>query len=172
MPHIDAADGERELRYGGLDNQRLGGLRWESLETIRSWSTLPLVLKGILSPEDARLAVDAGVDAIVVSTHGGRQLDRAIATADALPGVAEAVAGRCEVWVDGGIRRGLDVVAALALGATGVLVGRPFYWALAAGGRAGVERAIDIVRAELSIALPLVGCASISDLTPELIAAR
>jgi 4-hydroxymandelate oxidase len=172
MPHIDAADGERELRYGGLDNQRLGGLRWDSLETIRSWSSLPLVLKGILSPVDARLAVESGVDAIVVSTHGGRQLDRAIATADALPGIVEAVAGRCEVWVDGGIRRGLDIVAALALGATGVLVGRPFYWALAAGGRAGVERAIAILRHELELALPLLGVASTREITPDLLVRR
>jgi len=131
---------------------------------------MPLVVKGILSPEDARLAVEAGVAGIVVSTHGGRQLDRAISAPDALPGIVEAVAGRCEVWVDGGIRRGLDVLTAIALGATGVLVGRPYYWALAASGRAGVVRASEILAAELALALPLVGCTSIAEVGPELLA--
>jgi 4-hydroxymandelate oxidase len=170
MPHIDGAGGdERAQRYGNLDDQRTQGLTWDSIADVRSWSSLPLVLKGLLSPEDAALAAEAGVDAIVVSNHGGRQLDRSIATADALPGVAEAVAGRCEVWVDGGIRRGLDVVAALALGATGVLVGRPLYWALAAGGQAGVERAIALLRRELELALPLLGCASFAEVQRELL---
>jgi len=164
MSHMDAADAERQHRYGGLDDQRIAGLTWDSLAEIRSWSSLPLVLKGILSPADAKLAVEAGAAGIVVSTHGGRQLDRAISSAAALAGVVDAVAGRCEVWADGGIRRGLDIVTAIALGATGVLIGRPFYWALAAGGRAGVERAAEIVRGELALALPLMGAASIQAL--------
>jgi 4-hydroxymandelate oxidase len=170
MAHMDAAGDERDHRYGGLEDQRIAGLTWESLAEIRSWSSLPLILKGILSPEDAVLAVEAGAAAIVVSTHGGRQLDRSISSAAALTPVVDAVAGRCEVWVDGGIRRGLDVLTAIALGATGVLVGRPFYWALAAGGRAGVAKAIDILRAELAIALPLLGTASLRDVTRELLA--
>ena len=170
MSHVDAADAERQHRYGGLDNQRIAGLTWEILAEIRSWSSLPLVLKGILSPADAALAVEAGAAAIVVSTHGGRQLDRTISSAAALAGVADAVAGHCEVWVDGGIRRGLDIVTALALGASGVLVGRPFYWALASAGRAGVERAAAILRAELALALPLLGCASLADFDRELLA--
>jgi 4-hydroxymandelate oxidase len=170
MPLIDAAGDERVRRYGGLEDQRSQGLTWETLAEIRSWSSLPLVVKGILSPADAALAADAGVSAIVVSTHGGRQLDRAISSADALAGVVEAVDGQCEVWVDGGIRRGLDVLTAIALGATGVLVGRPFYWALAAGGRAGVERAIDILRAEISLGLPLLGCSSVAEVGRELLA--
>jgi 4-hydroxymandelate oxidase len=170
MPHIDGAGVDRAQRYGTLDNQRSEGLTWGSLPEIRSWSSLPLVLKGILSPEDARLAVEAGVDGIVVSTHGGRQLDRSVATADALAAIVEAVDGGCEVWVDGGIRRGLDIVTALALGASGVLVGRPFYWALAAGGRSGVERAAGILRRELELALPLLGCASIAEVGPGLLA--
>lgn len=171
MPHIDGAgDEERGQRYGHLDNQRTEGLTWDSLAEVRSWSSLPLVLKGILAPDDARLAVEAGADAIVVSNHGGRQLDRSIATADALPAIAAAVGGRCEVWVDGGIRRGLDIVTARALGATGVLVGRPFYWALAAAGRAGVERAIGLLHRELELALPLLGCASLAEIGPELLA--
>jgi 4-hydroxymandelate oxidase len=140
------------------------------LAEIRAWSSLPLILKGILSPADAALAAEAGAAAIVVSTHGGRQLDRSISSAAALADCVDAVRGRCEVWADGGIRRGLDVLTAIALGAAGVLVGRPFYWALAAGGRAGVERAIDILRAELAIALPLLGAASLKDVTRDLLA--
>jgi 4-hydroxymandelate oxidase len=170
MPHMDEAEDAPTTRYGALEHQRGGVLTWESVAEIRSWSSLPLVLKGILSPDDARLAVEAGVAGIVVSTHGGRQLDRSITSADALPGVVEAVGGRCEVWADGGIRRGLDVVAALALGATGVLVGRPFYWALATAGRGGVEHAAAILRAELELALPLLGCTSFAEVSPELLA--
>jgi isopentenyl diphosphate isomerase/L-lactate dehydrogenase-like FMN-dependent dehydrogenase len=170
LPHLDAAGDERDRRYGAIEDQWIAGLTWESIGEIGTWSSMPLVVKGILSPEDARLAVEAGVAGIVVSTHGGRQLDRAISTADALPAIVDAVAGRCEVWVDGGIRRGLDVLTAIALGATGVLVGRPYYWALAAGGRAGVIRASEILAAELSLALPLLGCASVADVGPELLA--
>jgi 4-hydroxymandelate oxidase len=170
MSHVDAVAAERIHRYGGLDNQRIVGLTWDTLAEIRSWTALPVVLKGILSPADAELAVEAGAAAIVVSTHGGRQLDRSISSAAALAAVADAVAGRCEVWADGGIRRGLDVLTAIALGASGVLVGRPFYWALAAGGRAGVEQAVDILHAELSIALPLLGAASLGDVTRDLVA--
>jgi 4-hydroxymandelate oxidase len=170
MPHIDPAAGERDQRYGGLANQRLGGLTWDSLLGIRSWSSMPLVLKGILAPADAARAAEAGVDAIVVSNHGGRQLDRSITSAEALPSIVDAVDGRCEVWVDGGVRRGLDVLTALALGATGVLVGRPFYWALAAGGRAGVERAIDILRAEIELAMALLGVRELGELSGDLLA--
>jgi 4-hydroxymandelate oxidase len=171
MPHMDAAGDTPPSRYGRLEDQRGGGLTWDSLAEIRSWSSLPFVLKGILSPDDARIAAEAGVDAIVVSTHGGRQLDRAVTSVDVLADVVDAVGGRCEVWADGGIRRGLDVVTALALGATGVLVGRPFYWALAAGGQAGVERAAAVLRAELELALPLLGCVSVSELGRDLLRA-
>jgi 4-hydroxymandelate oxidase len=169
MPNVEAAAGAERGQYGGLDDQRAIGLTWPDLAAVRSWSRLPLVLKGIVAPDDARLAIDHGADAIIVSNHGARQLDRSIATAHALPDVVAAVDGRVEVWVDGGIRRGLDVAIALALGATGVLVGRPIYWALAAGGQAGVERAIAILREELELTLPLLGCASIADLKPDLI---
>ena len=170
LPHLDSAGEARNRRYGAIEDQWIGQLTWASIAEIASWTSLPVIVKGILAPDDARLAVEAGVAGIVVSTHGGRQLDRAISTADALPATVEAVAGRCEVWVDGGIRRGLDIVAAIALGATGVLVGRPFYWALAAGGRAGVVRASEILAAELALALPLLGCASIAEIGPELLA--
>ncbi|MCI0584984.1 MAG: alpha-hydroxy-acid oxidizing protein [Chloroflexi bacterium] len=169
MPNVEPAEGAARGRYAGLEDQRAMGLTWSDLAAIRSWSSLPLVLKGILAPEDARLAVEHGVDGIVVSNHGARQLDRSLATAHALPSIVEVVDGRTEVWVDGGIRRGLDVAIALALGATGVLVGRPIYWALAAGGQAGVERAIAILREELELTLPLLGCASIDELTPALV---
>jgi len=172
LAHIDPAGDERDSRYGALADQDRAGLTWAALAEIRTWSSLPLVIKGVLAPDDARRAVDEGADGIVVSTHGGRQLDRVITTADALPGIVEAVGGRCEVWVDGGIRRGLDVVAALSLGATGVLVGRPFYWALAAAGPAGVAHAARLLEAELELALPLLGCASIAELGPELLAPR
>ena len=168
-PHMAALEADDHSRYGVLDDRVGAGLTWDSLAEIRSWSSLPLVIKGILSPDDARLAVEAGVDAIVVSTHGGRQLDRAITSADALPGIAEAVDGGCEIWVDGGIRRGVDVVIALALGATGVLIGRPFYWALAAGGRAGVERAVEILRDELETATALLGCTSLAEVSRDLL---
>ncbi|HUG30354.1 MAG TPA: alpha-hydroxy acid oxidase [Candidatus Limnocylindria bacterium] len=169
LPHLDGAADARQRRYGAIEDQWVDHLTWDSIGDIASWTSMPVVVKGILAPDDAQLAVEAGVAGVVVSTHGGRQLDRAIATADALGPIVDAVDGRCEVWVDGGIRRGLDVVTAIALGATGVLVGRPFHWALAAGGRAGVERAIDILRSELEIALPLLGCASMAEVNRDLI---
>jgi 4-hydroxymandelate oxidase len=169
LPNVEAAGGAARGRYRGLDDQRAMGLTWADVAAIRSWTGLPLILKGILAPDDARLAVEHGVDAIIVSNHGARQLDRSLATADALPDVAAAVDGRAEVWVDGGIRRGLDIAIAMSLGASGVLVGRPLYWALAAGGQAGVERALAILGEELTLALALLGCASVRDLRPELV---
>ncbi|MFL5675105.1 MAG: alpha-hydroxy acid oxidase [Chloroflexota bacterium] len=151
-------------------NEVAGGnsrtLTWADVDVIRSWSTLPLVLKGILTREDAVIAVDHGAEAIVVSNHGARQLDRVPATADVLAEVVAAVAGRTEVWVDGGIRSGLDIVVALALGARGVLLGRPAYWALAVGGADGVERALAILRKELEVALALLGTPTPADVTP------
>ncbi len=174
MPNVESAPvkAAERGRYAGLDDQQAISLTWDDLPSIRSWTSLPLLLKGIVSPDDARLAVEHGVDGIIVSNHGARQLDRTLATADALDDVVAAVDGRIEVWVDGGIRRGLDIAIALSLGATGVLVGRPFYWALAAGGQAGVERAVAILREELELALPLLGCASSADLHPELVRRR
>lgn len=169
MPNVEAAGGADRGRYAGLDDQRAMGLTWSDLAAMREWSELPLVLKGILAPEDARLAVEHGVDAIIVSNHGARQLDRSLATADALEAIVAAVGGSIEVWVDGGIRRGPDIAVALALGASGVLVGRPLYWALAAGGQPGVERAIAILHEELSLALPLLGCATPQDLRRDLV---
>jgi 4-hydroxymandelate oxidase len=175
MPMVDGAGNEGgadqdELRYAGIAEQHEIGLSWSTVDAIRSWTDRPVVLKGILSGEDAARAAETGVAGIVVSNHGARQLDRSIATADALRGIVDRVEGRCEVWVDGGIRRGLDVAIALSLGASGVLVGRPLYWALAAAGQAGVERALAILREELMLTLLLLGGASIGDLGPALLA--
>jgi isopentenyl diphosphate isomerase/L-lactate dehydrogenase-like FMN-dependent dehydrogenase len=172
MPHVDAPAGARESRYGRLDSQAGLGLTWETVEQIRGWTDLSVILKGILSPADARRAAEAGVAGICVSNHGARQLDRSIATADALEPIVDAVAGRCEIWVDGGIRRGLDVLAALSMGATGVLVGRPFYWALAATGARGIGRATEILTEEIERAMAILGVATIGGLDRGLIAGR
>ncbi len=174
-PHGNFARAGADATHGGgihasgfdlLEEQLLTGLSWDDLETIRGWSSLPLVLKGIMTVEDARLAADHGVDAIVVSNHGARQLDRVQAPIEVLEGIAAAVEGRTEVWVDGGVRRGLDIAIARALGARGVLLGRPILWALAAGGQAGVTRALAIVREEFRIALALLGTPTPDDIGP------
>jgi isopentenyl diphosphate isomerase/L-lactate dehydrogenase-like FMN-dependent dehydrogenase len=121
---------------------------------------LPLVIKGVLTAEDAELACAGGADGIVVSNHGGRQLDGVAASLDALPEVVEAVAGRAEVLMDGGVRRGTDVVKALALGARAVLAGRAPLWGLAVGGAEGVDRVLTLLRDEIELALALCGCTS------------
>jgi len=136
---------------------------WADVEWLRAETALPLLLKGILRADDARLALAAGASGIVVSNHGGRTLDTAIATAEALPRVTAAVAGRVPVLVDGGIRRGTDVLKAIALGASAVLVGRPQVHALAAAGAQGVAHVIRLLRDELEMAMALGGCATLSD---------
>ncbi|MFI9629722.1 alpha-hydroxy acid oxidase [Streptomyces sp. NPDC052042] len=137
-------------------------LGWDDVAWLRSRTELPLVLKGVLHPEDAVTAAGLGADAVVVSNHGGRQLDGAVTTADALPRVCAAVAGRCEVLVDSGIRSGTDVLKALALGADAVLVGCPVLWGLAAGGEPGVTGVLGILRDELVDAMALSGCADLA----------
>ncbi len=139
-------------------------LRWEDLGEIRSWTSMPVVLKGIMTGEDARLAVEHGADAIVVSNHGARQIDGVSAPIDVLEEVVSAVGGQTEVWVDGGVRRAIDIVVARALGARGVLIGRPILYALAAGGQAGVERALTLIHEELETALALVGAPTVDDI--------
>ena len=141
-------------------------LTWTDLDELRSLSSLPIVLKGIQTAEDAGLACEHGVDAIVVSNHGGRQLDAVAPTAELLPEVVEAVAGRMEVYVDGGIRRGSDVVKALALGARAVLAGRAPLWGLTCDGEAGAARVLQLLREEIENALALCGCNSPEGVSP------
>ncbi len=135
-------------------------LTWADLAWLRRQTRLPVLLKGILHPDDARRAVEHGATGVIVSTHGGRQVDGAVASLDALPAVAEAVAGRAVVLFDGGIRRGADVFKALALGAQAVLVGRPYCWGLAVGGEAGVREVLRNLLADVELTLGLAGCAS------------
>jgi isopentenyl diphosphate isomerase/L-lactate dehydrogenase-like FMN-dependent dehydrogenase len=142
-------------------------LAWADLEAIASDCDLPVFVKGVLTGEDAALAIEHGAAGVVVSNHGGRQLDRVCATADVLEEAVDAVDGRGPVLVDGGIRRGIDVAIALAIGADAVLVGRPALWGLAAGGEQGALRVLEVLRAELELALLLCGCASPSELGPE-----
>jgi isopentenyl diphosphate isomerase/L-lactate dehydrogenase-like FMN-dependent dehydrogenase len=138
---------------------------WADVERLASLSGLPVVLKGVVTAEDARLACEHGAAAVVVSNHGGRQLDGVAATIDALPEVVEAADGRIEVLLDGGIRRGTDVVKALALGARAVLAGRAPLWGLAAGGEEGAAGVLELFRAETALALQLTGCRSPADVT-------
>ncbi|MEU1013867.1 alpha-hydroxy acid oxidase [Streptomyces sp. NPDC088810] len=135
---------------------------WSDLEWIREQTRLPLVIKGILAPTDAEQAVRLGVDAVVVSNHGGRQLDGALPSITALPWVVEAVDGRCQVLMDSGVRSGTDILRALALGADGVLIGRPVLWGLSTAGAQGVTQVLSILRTELEEALLLAGCADLA----------
>jgi len=132
-------------------------LSWEAVEWLRSQTKLPIFLKGIMTEEDASLAVHAGASGIVVSNHGGRQLDGVAATIDVLPEIVDAVAGRIEVLIDGGVRRGSDVLKAVALGARAVLIGRPYLWALAAAGEQGVRDVLALLGGELRLAMALAG---------------
>jgi lactate 2-monooxygenase len=145
-------------------------LRWEDLAVVRDATQLPLLLKGILHPDDARRALDYGVDGIVVSNHGGRQVDGAIASLDALPAIVDAVAGVIPVLLDSGIRGGADVFKALALGATAVLIGRPYCYGLAVAGEAGVREVIQNFVADFDLTLGLAGCASPAEIGVESLA--
>ncbi|WP_182900281.1 lactate 2-monooxygenase [Microbispora sp. H10830] len=145
------------------------GKTWPDLALLREHWDGPIVLKGVLHPDDARLAADAGMDGVVVSNHGGRQVNGSIGAADALPAVADAVADRLTVLFDGGIRTGDDVVKALALGARTVLLGRPYAYGLGLDGQAGVEHVIRCVLAETDLTLALSGCAGVAALTPDLL---
>ncbi len=144
-------------------------LDWDDLAELASECSIPVLVKGLVRSDDARLAIDNGAAGVVVSNHGGRQLDGAPATLDALEGVVDAVAGAGAVLIDGGIRRGTDVVTALALGADAVLVGRPALWGLAAGGEAGARRVLELLRDEVELALVLCGAATPAELTPDLV---
>jgi 4-hydroxymandelate oxidase len=147
-------------------------LTWSDLAWIRELTALPLLVKGIVRADDAARAVEHGAAGVIVSNHGARQLDGAPATIDALPGVVAAVGGRCPVLMDGGVRRGTDVLKALALGAAAVLVGRPILWGLAVGGEQGVARVLELLRGELSTAMALAGCARVGDVGGDLVRRR
>src|SRR5262249_10549935 len=137
-------------------------LTWNDLAWLRRLTSLPLILKGILTAEDAYRAVEHGVEAIVVSNHGGRQLDSVAAAVEALPEVVAAVAKRCEVYMDGGVRRGTDVLKSLALGARFVFVGRPVLYGLAVEGEAGAHHVLELLRDELALAMALSGAPTLS----------
>jgi 4-hydroxymandelate oxidase len=147
-------------------------LSFRDLEWLATVSRLPLWVKGVVRGDDAARALDHGAAGIVVSNHGGRQLDTAPATIDVLPEVVAAVAGRAEVLLDGGVRRGTDVLKAVALGARAVLVGRPALWGLACGGQAGVERVLAILRDEIDLSLALAGAPTVADLSADLVSHR
>jgi isopentenyl diphosphate isomerase/L-lactate dehydrogenase-like FMN-dependent dehydrogenase len=147
-------------------DMRSVGLSWEHIAEIRSWSSLPLVVKGILTGEDAALAVEHGAAGVWVSNHGGRQLDRTSASIEVLDEVVRGVSGRAEVYLDGGVRRGPEVLIALALGATAVFAARPFLYALACAGEAGVAKAFAILRDEIERSMALLGTPRIEDIGP------
>jgi 4-hydroxymandelate oxidase len=144
-------------------------LGWDDLEWLVAESSLPVILKGVVRPDDARHAVASGVRGLIVSNHGGRQLDYAIASIDALSDVVAAVGGEVPVLVDGGVRRGTDVLKALCLGASGVLIGRPYLWALAVDGADGVRRMLTMLRDEIEVSMSLLGVRRLSDLNRELV---
>ncbi len=144
-------------------------LTWSSLDWIRSVTSLPIVVKGLISPHDARLAVDNGAAGVIVSNHAARLFDGPITTVEALPAVVDAVAGRCEVYLDGGIWRGIDVLKALALGARACLIGKPLFYALAVAGEEGVRHIFEILRNELDFAMAMCGVKTIDDIDPSLV---
>ena len=176
------------LRYANLDGKRAAAtaegpdpfaqnvnahtnpaLSWADLEWLVAKTPLPVIVKGLVRADDARHAVEAGARGLVVSNHGGRQLDYSIASLDALPEVVEAVGGRVPVLLDGGVRRGTDVLKALSLGAAGVLVGRPYLWALAVGGAKGVSGMLAMLRQEIEVSMSLLGVRRLSELNPDLV---
>ncbi|WP_199316172.1 alpha-hydroxy acid oxidase [Tolypothrix sp. FACHB-123] len=167
IPH---AQGESGL-FTYFAKQLNPALTWKDLAWLQSICPLPLVIKGILRGDDAIRAVDCGVKAIIVSNHGGRQLDSAIASLDALAEIVTTVDNRAEVLVDGGIRRGTDILKALALGAKAVLIGRPILWGLAVAGEAGVSHILTLLQNEFSLAMALSGCQNLQDIDASLIIA-
>jgi 4-hydroxymandelate oxidase len=144
-------------------------LSWKDVEWIKSLTKLPVLLKGIVRAEDAAHAIEVGANGVVVSNHGGRQLDTCLATITALPHVVEAVSGRIPILIDGGIRRGTDVVKAIALGASAVQIGRPVLWGLASGGEPGARHVLSMLREEFDNAMALCGCPTVGDISRDLI---
>ncbi len=163
----DAPDPSGFLQY--FSDQVDPSISWKDVDWLASLSPLPLVVKGILRGDDAQRALDHGARGIIVSNHGGRQLDGAVATVTALPEVVAAVDGRCDVLIDGGVRRGVDIVRAIALGAKAVLIGRPILWGLALDGEAGARHVLELLRDEFSLAMALCGCKTIAEIDRSLI---
>jgi 4-hydroxymandelate oxidase len=157
------------IDLGGVSTTIVTNLTWDLIKRLRDTVKVKLVLKGILAFEDAKLAADAGIDAIVVSNHGGRVEDGVSATIDVLPEIVQAVGGRMPILVDSGFRRGSDIVKALGLGAQAVCIGRPYLWGLGAFGQPGVERVLAILRAETRTAMQQLGAPSLKDLTPAMV---
>ena len=152
--------------YSGI---RAANATWKDIEWLRSILPIPLLLKGVLRAEDAQTAIAAGCDGVIVSNHGGRALDGVPATMERLPGIAESVRGQGKILLDGGIRRGADVLKALALGADAVMIGRPYLYGLAVRGAQGVKEVVDILQLELKMAMGLAGCASLGEIDRSLV---
>lgn len=163
------ADEELDGLSAYIHTQFDPSLTWDDLDWLRSITTLPVLVKGILTAEDAQLALDHGAAGIIVSNHGARQLDRVPSTLDALPEIVQAVSTRAPVMMDGGIRRGIDILIALAMGANFVLVGRPIVWGIAAGGELGAGRVLDLLSQEVDNAMALCGKRSIDEIGPDLL---
>lgn len=167
VPSATAQDSGLELHFRGLHDP---GVTHRDIQWIKDVCGLPVIVKGIVREDDAMRAIDSGAAAIVVSNHGGRQLDTSAVTARVLPAVVDAVAGRGEVYIDGGIRRGTDVLKAVALGARAALLGRPVLWGLSVGGEQGVHDVLQLLYSELDLAMALAGCPTVADITKDLIA--
>ena len=154
------------------DDVQFLAITWSDIAWLRKVTALPIILKGIMTAEDAQLAVEHGVEGVVVSNHGGRQLDGTLPTVEALPEIVEAVDHKIEVYLDGGIRRGTDVIKAIALGAKAVLLGRAYLWGLAVAGQQGVESILGIVKSEIDCAMAQLGCRLLADIDRSVIDTR
>ncbi len=168
-PAGDARPEPRAPAIAAMLQPHVPNMTWDYIDWLHSGCDLPVVLKGILTAEDGRLAVERGAQAVIVSNHGGRQLDSVTPTIEALPEVAEAVGGKIPVLMDGGIRRGTDILKALALGARAILIGRPYVWGLAAFGQAGVQRVVELLRAELVVSMGLAGKPTVASIDRSLV---
>ena len=162
--------------YEGLDVSKVRGVTnpvtWELIDRIRGFTRMKMVIKGVMTAEDAQLCVERGLDGIVVSNHGGRQEETLLSTIEVLPEIVSVVKGRIPVLIDGGFRRGTDVFKALALGATAICIGRPYIWGLGAFGQAGVERILQLMEAELVVLMKQAGTTSDREITPEFVRRR
>jgi isopentenyl diphosphate isomerase/L-lactate dehydrogenase-like FMN-dependent dehydrogenase len=168
------ANMKRRAMYEGVDltgltHTQSSNMNWDFIKRLRDTVRMKIVLKGILAHEDAKLAADAGIDAIIVSNHGARSEDSGRSSIDALPEIVQAVGGRMPILIDSGFRRGTDIVKALALGAQGVCIGRPYMWGLGAFGQPGVERVLELLRIELNAIMQQLGAPALKDLKPAMV---